>query len=97
MNLPKFLRRTKPEPEPLPPGEYSYDIQNALAEIDKPVVPKLKSKGRVIKQTRHSEFNPNPVKGGRVVKIMPRNLQKIKQAQEKFEDDERPSVADLED
>jgi hypothetical protein len=53
--------------------------------LNKP--PKPKAKGRVIKQTHSVEFNPNSLSGGRVVKVMPRQLQKIKQAQEKFEDD----------
>lgn len=64
-----------------------------------PLPVKKKSKGRVIKQTRHSEFNPDPTRrGGRIVKVMPRELQKIKQAQEMVEDDNKqPKVEDLED
>lgn len=94
MNLPKFLRKSKPEP--VVPGEYSINIQNALADIAKPIP--SKSKGRVIKQTRHSEFNPNPqIRGGRVVRVMPRNLQKIKSAQEKFKSDDGPKLEDLDD
>lgn len=69
--------------------------------ISMPAIPgvmtKPKPRGRVIKQTRHSEFNPNSSRhGGRIVKVMPRQLQKIKAAQEKVEDDSQPSVTDLE-
>lgn len=76
-----------------PVGE---DIKKSLEQLDKPVPPK--PKGRVIKQTRHSEFNPDTNRsGGRIVKVMPKKLQKIKQAQEKFEDDgEEPKIEDLE-
>lgn len=83
--------------KPLYPVFISDEIKETLAELDKPVPPK--PKGRVIKQTRHSEFNPSPlIKGGRIVKVMPRKLQKIKQAQEKFENDgQQPGIEDLEE
>lgn len=85
--LAKF-RRKKSEPEPLLTAEQS-------AELDAAIHPPPKPKGRVIKQTRHSEFNPDPIRrGGRVVKAMPRQLQKIKAAQEKVEDDETPRIED---
>lgn len=75
------------------------EIQAKLAELEKPVqVLAPKSRGRVIRQTRHSEFDPNPViRGGRIVKVMPRKLQRIKAAQEMVENDDKPSVEDIED
>lgn len=97
MNLPKFLRRDKSTKPVLYKPLLTSEITDALLELAQPVVPKPKSRGRVIKQTRHSEFNPNPqIRGGRIVKVMPRNLQKIKAAQEMVEDD-GPKVEDIED
>lgn len=77
--------------------EQSDELRLAIKAATAPIKPK--AKGRVIKQTRHSEFNPDPnYTGGRIVKVMPRPLQKIKQAQEKFEDDaDQPSIDDLEE
>lgn len=79
------------------PEQTSEDIKQALEDISKPVPPK--PKGRVIKQTRATEFNPDPVRrGGRVVKVMPKKLQQLKEAQEKVESDsDQPKVEDLED
>jgi translation elongation factor EF-4 len=98
MKLPKFLRRAKPVELVFDP-KARLGITNILEEIAKPVPPpKPKPRGRVIKQTRHSEFDPNSVRGGgRIVKVMPRQLQKIKQAQEMVESDDKPSVEDLEE
>lgn len=88
------LRRNKPEHEPLLNPLQAAELDRALRQPAQPPEPP-KSKGRVIKQTRHSEFNPNPVRhGGRIVKVMPRQLQKIKAAQEKVEDDEQPRIED---
>lgn len=77
--------------------EQSDELHLAVKLATAPI--KIKAKGRVIKQTRHSEFNPDPNHtGGRIVKVMPRELQKVKQAQEKFEKDEAgPTLEDLED
>lgn len=77
--------------------EQSEELKAAIKAVAAPLI--VKPKGRVIKQTRHAEFNPEPnFKGGRIVKVMPRPLQKIKQAQEKFEHDETgPTVEDLEE
>lgn len=80
--------------------EQSEELHAAVKIATAPVIPpKPKPKGRVIKQTRHSEFNPDSRQhGGRVVKVMPRQLQKIKAAQEKVENDsDQPRLEDLED
>jgi hypothetical protein len=78
------FKRSKEIPSLLSAAQEAELIQ-AQQKLNRP--PKPKSKGRVVKQTRSVEFNPNPLSGGRVVKIMPRQLQKMKQEQEKFGDD----------
>lgn len=81
--LDRFRKPEKQEVRPL----LSEKQQAELAASLKPLPPR--PKGRVIKQTRHAEFNPDPQRtGGRIVKVMPRQLQKIKQAQEMVENDE---------
>jgi hypothetical protein len=104
-----LLARFKPElstarePLILPALPGSEDIKAKLAEIEKPVpampATPRRSRGRVIKQTRHAEFNPDATyRGGRIVKVMPRKLQKLKAAQEMVEDDgDQPRIEDLED
>lgn len=90
------LKLNKPEREPLLTPEQSAELEAALH----PPVLSPQSKGRIIKQTHAAEFNPSPNRrGGRIVKVMPRQLQKMKQAQEKFEKDEseQPGIMDLED
>jgi hypothetical protein len=95
MKLLQRLLRRKPQPisvlTPLESAELALSVERAKA-------PPLKPKGRVIKQTRTAEFNPDPLQQrGRIVKVMPRQLQKIKQAQEKVESDSLPRLEDLED
>lgn len=46
----------------------------------------LVNRGRVVKSTSKAEYSPEPKTGGRVVKIMPRQLKQIKEAQEKLDD-----------
>jgi hypothetical protein len=74
------------QPELLPPllsKEQAEEIAAALQPLP------LQPKGHVVKSTRPAEYNPTASrKGGRVVKAMPRSLQKIKAAQEKVEDDD---------
>lgn len=78
----KFSRK-KPVRKPLLNPQQAKELKAAMIERKVP-----QPKGRVIKQTRAPEFNPDVKRGGgRIVKAMPRQLQKIKQAQEKFEDD----------
>ena len=44
--------------------------------------------GRVVRELKRAEYSPNmPRMGGRVVKAMPRELRKIKEAQEKVENE----------
>lgn len=75
---------------PLLNEDAAIEIQAAIDKLNAPVpvVPK-QPRGRVIKNTRQTEFNPSTSRrGGRVVRVMPRQLQKIKEAQEKpVEDD----------
>lgn len=100
MNLISKLFRRKPAEQPVlsTPAE-KEKIQEAMAAIQEPPKPPVKTqpRGRVIRQLRHPEFDPNPNRrGGRIVKAMPRELYKIKQAQEKFEDDgDRPKIEDI--
>lgn len=96
MNLFSRLLKRKSEPAKLVfDPKAGQGITNILDELAKPVPASPKSRGRVIKQTRHSEFDPNPARhGGRIVKVMPRKLQKIKAAQEMVENDELPKVED---
>lgn len=47
------------------------------------------SAGKVVRATKRTEYEPNIIRtGGRVVKTMPRELRKIKEAQEKMPDDD---------
>lgn len=100
--LRRLLAKLKRNPvEPTPPllmPEDEHRLQLGVEAILAPVEPEVvkpRPKGRVIKQTRHAEFNPNPPRsGGRVVKVMPRQLQKMRAAQEKVEDDETPTIED---
>lgn len=103
--LRRLLTKLKRQPAELPPSllapedEHTLQlgVEAVLAPVE-PVVTKPKPKGRVIKQTRHAEFNPNPSRsGGRIVKVMPRQLQKMRAAQEKVENDETPNVEDIEE
>lgn len=69
------------------------DISEAVEAVLAPPLPAAppQPKGRVIKQTRQPEFDPEIVNrrsGGRIVKVMPKQLQQIKAAQEKVENDE---------
>lgn len=60
-------------------------IEPPVAEV---VIEPPQPKGQIVKSTRPAEYNPDIIRrGGRIVKVMPRQLQKIKQAQEKVEDD----------
>jgi hypothetical protein len=77
---------------PLLTPEQEAELRAAQEKLSRP--PRRKPKGRVIKQTHAVDFNPNPVSGGRIVRVMPRSLQKIKQAQEKVEHDEIPRIED---
>ena len=55
-------------------------LETAIAETP----PEEPNKGRVLKSTHAPTYDPfQKTKGGRVVKAMPRNLQKLKEAQEK--------------
>jgi hypothetical protein len=46
------------------------------------------SGGRVVKVTAHAEYEPDkPRRGGRMVKVMPRQLQKVKEGQERIRDE----------
>lgn len=95
--LHRIKAKLKPEPPAKPLLSETQDAELKAALAPAPLPP-AKPKGRVIKQTRHAEFNPDPSRrGGRIVKVMPRQLQKIKEAQEKVEDDETPKVTDIED
>jgi hypothetical protein len=78
------LKPSKPISSLLSP-EQEAELRREQDKLNKP--PRSKGKGRVVKQARSVEFNPIPSSGGRVVKVMPRQLQKIKQAQEKVSDD----------
>lgn len=76
--------------KPLLNDEEATEIKAAIDTINAPVALEPKQpRGRVIKNTRQTEFNPViSRRGGRVVRAMPRELQKIKEAQEKpVEDD----------
>lgn len=95
----KWLRNLlhKPKPQPvLNDGKLAESVEAVLAPVE-PVKPK--PRGRVIKETRRPEFDPTKRHGGgRIVKAMPRQLQKMKQAQDKIkDDDEQPRIEDLED
>lgn len=97
MRLLDRLFRRKSEFKVLDLGDPKL-LRDNIDAVLTPIPVKPKRQGRVIKQTRHSEFDPNPsIKGGRVVKVMPRQLQKIKAAQEMVESDDGPKVEDLED
>jgi hypothetical protein len=65
--------------------EQEATLRQEQEKLAQPIKPR--GKGRVIKQTHSVEFNPNSIGRGRVVRVMPRQLQKIKQGQEKLEDD----------
>jgi hypothetical protein len=82
MSLLSRLKRSKPEAPAEP--VLSDDIPAAELPV---IIPQ--PHGRVVKGAKRREYTPfSGRKGGRVVKAMPRNLQKIKEAQEKpVEDD----------
>lgn len=91
--LAKLDRSPPAQPLLLDSAELQKQVEAVLAPAP-PLKPKPRA-GRVIKQTRRSEFNPNPtIHGGRIVKVMPRKLQKIKAAQEMVENDEIPQIED---
>jgi hypothetical protein len=85
--------------------EESANIKAAVEAIEAPPKPpdpvpvRHASRGRVIKETKRPEYDPRrPRGGGRIVKTMPRQLQKLKQAQEKVEDDgDQPKIEELPD
>lgn len=81
--LQKLKRRLRPEP--------IIRIAPELGEAAKAVLtpPPPQPKGKVIKGTKRPTFNPVMYgkRGGHVTKAMPRQLQKIKQGQEKLEDE----------
>lgn len=64
------------------------ELQQAITELEAPAPPQpVKHGGRVIKSTKRAEYTPNVHRhGGRIIKVMPKELQKIKEAQEKQED-----------
>lgn len=100
--LHRLLAKFRPAPVPaksLLSPEQTERLREEAQKVLAPVPPPPpKIRGRVIKQTRNSEFNPDPARhGGRIVKVMPRKLQKIKAAQEMVESDDKPSVEDLEE
>ena len=81
MNLLQRIRNKFKKPTPLFDEAQGKALQESVKQL-------TQSKGRVVKGTRSAEFHPDMQRhGGRVVKTMPRSLQKIKQAQEKVEDD----------
>lgn len=86
MKLLQHLRtkfsRTKSEPKKLLSDEEAQALRDAINPPPRP-------KGRVIKNTKSPEYSPvNTRRGGRVVKVMPNALQRIKEAQEKLPDED---------
>lgn len=74
------LRRSKPKSEII---TISEDTAKQIEQVLNPPKP---SRGRVIKQTKPAEYKPfRTGVGGKVIKTMPRALQKIKTEQEKTE------------
>jgi hypothetical protein len=84
--LRKLLAKFRPYQPPLVSNTQLKELARAVqAPV---VVAEIKPKGRIIKRTRRPEFDPRTGRrGGRIIKVMPRQLQKIKEAQEKVEDD----------
>lgn len=68
----------------LPPISDKTAKQIEAVILDKPIIT---SRGRVVSDTKKAEFQPFRTRtGGRIVKAMPRQLQKVKQGQEKAGD-----------
>lgn len=91
----KLIQRLKARFRPAPVEPILTPINDAeLAQLAKdvqlpppPPTPK-QPRGHVIKRAKRPEYSPSSSrKGGRIVKAMPRQLQRIKEEQEKVEDD----------
>jgi hypothetical protein len=85
--LKRLLAKLKRQPQTVPllspeeEAQLDKDVEAVLAPIPRP-------QGQVIKSTRPAEYSATTMRhGGRVVRAMPRQLQKIKAAQEKVEDE----------
>lgn len=61
--------------------QYKYVERSALEIVDL----KPKPQGSVIKANKTQEYTPEPRKGGRVTRAMPKPLKKLKEAQENSE------------
>jgi len=86
MNLLKRLRTKFSRKTPTPVSLLSEQEAQALRDA---INPPPQPKGHVIKKTKKPEFNPvNTRRGGRVVKVMPKTLQRIKEAQEAIPDED---------
>lgn len=86
MKLLKRLRtkfsRTKSEPKKLLSDEEAQALRDAINPPPRP-------KGHVVKNAKRPAFNPITTRrGGRVVKAMPKTLQRIKEAQEALPDED---------
>lgn len=59
-----------------------------VIEPDIPPDPEPVSRGKVVRELKRAEYRPDASRtGGRVVKAMPRELRKIKEAQERIADE----------
>jgi hypothetical protein len=109
MKLPNLLRRKPSQPaipaKPLIDPRESAVLQASANAIKQPVptkpAPSIRKpgKGRVVKETKRPDYDPRLQGriGGKVVKVMPRQLQRMQREQEKFENDDGPKVEDLDD
>lgn len=101
LNQPKLWKRLANKVKPSKAGFKGFKAFDlAIAEHEKGQLPKTvikrkASRGKVIKGTKPVEFSGRaPRTGGRVVRVMPRQLQKMKAAQEKIEADHQPKIED---
>lgn len=90
------LRRKQPRSSPsILPSSEGEQLKSSVAALQEPPVFVKKPRGRVVKGTKKVKFNANTIRtGGRVVRAMPRPLQKIKEGQERPEDADVPDVED---
>lgn len=85
--LQRLLAKFRRQDEPVkwqPVNIDTESIDKAMAELNKPVVVENKSRGHVVKAEKRATYSPNRRRsGGAVVKTMPKQLRRMKRAQEK--------------
>lgn len=81
-----FRKRPEPTSSPLLPGhtfqEFTEETTHNYPPVPTATHHLVQPRGKVVKANKHAEFEPFLKGGGKVVKVMPKSLQRKEQIEE---------------